>query len=128
MNSKALSRPNDSPSSTKDDVNDDPNSSSSSSSNHNHEVDNNNNWGDEALAGEVGVFGSPSPDEALASPTSLVASFTGSAAARTRELKKLNMNVIIQRIDANEEEKKNENKNNNESNWVNEDEVMQETE
>ena len=94
MNSKTSSGPDDSPSPTKDGVNDDL-SSSSNRSNRNHEVDDDDDWGDEALAGEIGAFGSPSLDGALASPTSFVVSLSSSVAARTRELKKLNINVII---------------------------------
>ena len=125
MNSKALSRPDDSPSSTKDEVNDDLSSSSSSNhSNHNYEVNNDDDWENEALADEVGAFESPSLDEAFAFSTSFAVSLFSSVATRAKELKKLNVNVIIQRVDANEKKKKNENKNNNESNWVNEDDVM----
>ena len=96
MNSKTLSRSDDSLSSTKNGINDGLSSSSSSNhSNRNHEVDNDNDWGDEALADEVGVFGSPSPDEALASPASPAVSPFNSAATRAKKLKKLNVNVII---------------------------------
>ena len=95
MNSKTLSRPDDSPPPTKNNVNDDSNSSSSSSSNRNYEVNNNNNWENETLVDEVGAFESPFPDEALASSASPVASFIEFVVARARELKKLNMNIII---------------------------------
>ena len=95
MNPKAPSRPDDSSPSTKNDVNDGLSSSSSNHSNRNHEVDNDNDWRNETLVDEVGAFESPSLDGALASPTSPVASPSSSAAARARELKKLNVNVII---------------------------------
>ena len=119
MNSKTLSKPDDSLSSTKNGVNDDPNSSSSSSSNRsnrNHGVDNDDDWENETLVGEIDAFGSSSLDETPASSASPVASFIGFVAARARELEKLNVNIIIQRINANEKKEKNENKNNNESN------------
>ena len=97
MNPKASSRPDDSPSPTENGVNDGLSSSSSNSnrSNRNHEVDNGDNWGDEALVDEVGAFESSSLGGAFASPTSFVAFFTGFVAARARELKELNVNVII---------------------------------
>ena len=91
MNSKTSSRSNDSPSSTKNDVNDD--LSNSSNSNRNHEV--NNNDKDEVFVDEVDVFESPSLDEVSAFFTSPVVFFFSFVAARTRELKKLNINVII---------------------------------
>ena len=91
MNSKASSRPDDSPPSTEDGVNDD--LSSSSSSNRNHEV--NNNDKNEIFVDEIDVFESSSLDEVSVFPTSLVISFFSSVAVRARELKKLNVNVII---------------------------------
>ena len=91
MNSKTSSRLDDSLSSTKNDVNDD--LSNSSSSNRNHEV--NNNDKNEVFVGEVDVFESPFLDEAFVFSTSLVVSLFSFVAIRTRELKKLNMNVII---------------------------------
>ena len=94
MNSKASSRSNDSLSSTEDDVNDDLDSSSSSNSNRNHEV-NNNNDEDEVFVDEINVFESSFLDEAFVFSTSLVVSLFNSVAARTKELKKLNVNIII---------------------------------
>ena len=130
INSKTLSRSNDSLSSTKNDVNDDSDSSSSSSSNRsnrNHEVDDDNDDKNEVFVDEIDVFESSSLGEAFVFSTSLVVSLFSFVAARAKELKKLNINIIIQRVDANEKKEENENKNNNESNWVNEDEIMQET-
>ena len=97
MNLKTLSRSNDSPSSTKNEVNDDLSSSSNSSnySNRNHEIDNDNNWENEALVGEVDVFESSFLDETPAFSTSFVVSLSSSVATRTRKLKKLNVNIII---------------------------------
>ena len=96
MNPKALSKPDDSLSPTEDGINDDLNSSSSSNhSNRNHEVDDNDDWGDEALVGEIGAFESFSPGGALASSTSFAVSLSSSVAARAKELKKLNVNIII---------------------------------
>ena len=91
MNSKTSSRFDDSLSSTKNDVND--GLSSSSSSNRNHEV--NNNDENEVFVDEVDAFEPSSPDEAFAFSTSLVVSLFSFVAARIKELKKLNINVII---------------------------------
>ena len=98
MNSKALSRPDDSLSPTKNDVNDDPNSSSSSNSNRNnrnHEVDDGDNDKNEVFVDEVDVFESFSLGEASVFSTSFVVSLSSSVVTRARELKKLNVNVII---------------------------------
>ena len=95
MNSKTSSRPNDSLSSTKDDVNDGLDSSSSSNSNRNHEVDDDDDDGDEVFADEVDVFESSSLGEVFVFSTSLVVSLFSFVAVRARELKKLNVNVII---------------------------------
>ena len=91
MNSKTSSRPDDSPSSTKNDVND--GLSSNSSSNRNYEV--NNNDENEIFADEIDVFESSSLDEVFVFSTSPVVSLFNSVAARTKKLKKLNINVII---------------------------------
>ena len=98
MNLKASSRFNDSLSSTKNDVNDDLDSSSSSSSNRNnrnHEVDNNDNDKNEIFVDEVDAFESSFLDEVFVFSTSLVVFLSSFVAVRTRELKKLNINVII---------------------------------
>ena len=98
MNSKTFSESNDSPPPTENDVNNDSDSSSSSSSNRsnrNHEVDDSNNDENEVFVDEVDVFESSFLGEASAFLTSLVVSFSSFVAARTRELKKLNINVII---------------------------------
>ena len=62
---------------------------------YNNKNNNDNDWENEALVDEVDVFESFSSNEALAFSTSLVASFFEFVTARTRELKKLNVNVII---------------------------------
>ena len=98
MNPKAPPGSDDSLSPTEDGVNDGPGSSSSSSSNRsnrNHEVDNDDDDENEVFAGEVDVFGPSSLGEASVFSTSLVVSPSSSVAAKTRELKKLNVNVII---------------------------------
>ena len=98
MNSKTSSRFDDSPPSTKNDVNDDLDSSSSSSSNRsnrNHEVSDGDDDEDEVFVDEVDVFEPPSLGGASAFFTSLVVFSFSSVAARTKELKKLNMNIII---------------------------------
>ena len=81
---------------------------------HNNESNDDDDWGNEALVDEVDAFESFFLDGALAFSTSLVVSFIEFVAARAKELKKLNVNIIIQRVDADDE--KNENKNNNERN------------
>ena len=62
---------------------------------HNGGDNGDDDWGDEALADEVGAFGSPSLGGAPASRASLAAFFTESAVVRARELKELNVDVII---------------------------------
>ena len=62
---------------------------------YNDKNNNDNDWENETLAGEVDVFESFFLDETFAFSTSLVVFFIGFVVARTRELKKLNMNVII---------------------------------
>ena len=97
MNPKTSSGLDDSPSPTEDGVNDglDSSSSSSNRSNRNHGVDDDDDDGDEVFAGEVGVFEPSSPGGVFAFSTSLAVSFSSFAAARARELKELNVNVII---------------------------------
>ena len=62
---------------------------------HNDEDNNDDDWGDETLVDEVDAFGSSFLDGALAFSTSFAASFIEFVAARTKELKKLNVNIII---------------------------------
>ena len=95
MNSKTSSKPDDSPPSTKDGVNDGLSSSSSNRNNRNHEVNDNDDDGDEVFADEVGASGPSFLDEAFAFFTSFVVSLSSFVAARAKELKKLNVNVII---------------------------------
>ena len=88
----------------KNDVNDGLSSSSSSSSNrsnYNHEIDDDNNDKDEIFVDEVNVFEPSFLGEVFAFSTSLVVSLSSSIAARARKLKKLNVNIIIQRVNAN---------------------------